>query len=245
MGKTSLFVFAAVTTVLALGCSTLARSARDAKTPEALGRAAAPVFSDNQPLATPTSALGSKGDLPCALIQGNFDPFPQTVDFLSSRSVAVLTGRFAGYGESYWNTPDHSPPDLATLRLGYAEIRTPILLDGIDALRGDSMSAAHAVLWNQGKVGCVEMTLDASPDLETGQSYAFFLRDSNSSLRQTDADLSVLAAFPVDSKGMIATAENGELSIAQLDMALDATLPVGPQKPQETSSEPDPDSGYP
>jgi hypothetical protein len=195
---------------------------------------------------TPTPEGGGEGNgLPCGLIAGTYDPWPQTIALMSETSAAVLVGRFASYGEAYWNTPDRKPPDLATLREGRAEIRTPVQLEAVEALRGDMQAADHAVLWNQGKVGCLEMTLDTSPDLRLGESYALFLKESRSTKLEADADLSVMAAWPVDEKGDVATAENGILSVTQLDSALDAGISVDKPDAEEPNTEPDPDSGWP
>jgi hypothetical protein len=154
----------------------------------------------------------------------------------------VVVGRFRGYGTAYWNTLDASRPDGAVIRRGGASIRTPVLIDFTDDIRGEPTTALQAAIPDHGEVGCDKMVTDYRVDLVEGQRYVFFLHPTTGAEGAPSADLAVMDAWPFESGDLVESRYEGPISLADLKRAI---VSGGTEQPHPSEGDEPPQDTYP
>ena len=173
----------------------------------------------------PSSAAVSAARTPrpnpdCYGIDESVDTAPPTVANVMPFTTIVVVADVRSLEAGIWNTMDGKQPDNG-VKNGpkfAPAIETPINLHVSDSWVGNASPEALRVVNPGGTAGCVDHHVNNAPDLQKGKKYVFFLQPSPDADGQRHPELPlVLEAWPVDGTGQVETAEEGSMSLAQLE----------------------------
>lgn len=185
----------------------------------------------------PQAATGSSGETAEPEYTTNWDCYgavvnrdgpPSTIAFLMTYNTAVVIADVRSIEEGIFNTRDGGPPDPPRgAGQGYdLEVQTPVNLAVSSVLYGPGDGGARRVVNDGGKAGCVEYDVQGAPRLEIGRTYAFFLSPSAFTDGRPRPELpEIRVAWPVSQRGMVATPEDGLLTLEELAKAIEAATP--------------------
>jgi hypothetical protein len=194
---------------------------------------------------SPTVIVGATTPRPsqaCFVMDESVDTAPSTVANLMPFSTTVVVAEVASIDEGIWNTKDGQQPTGHDVKRGPTfnpRIETPINLGVADAWFGDARPGALRVVNPGGAAGCSEHHVSNAAALETGATYVLFLQPSPDADGQRHPELPlVLVAWPVDDTGHVTTAEEGSLSLAQLeDLVRHPVAPATTPEPTPAGSD--------
>jgi hypothetical protein len=151
------------------------------------------------------------------------DHVPYTIANLIGVATLATAGTVKKVGDGVWNTTDGArPEESAWSRPRFdPEVFTPIDM-AVDQVLLGRLDATTVPALNEGGVAdCVVTNVPSAPDLKSGERCVFFLRSG------TDFDgtprpdrLVIITAWPIDDAGMVATEEDGTISLAAVADAI-------------------------
>jgi hypothetical protein len=187
-----------------------------------------------------SGSAAAQPDPACFGVNESVDTAPSTVANLMPFSTTVVVAQVKSIEAGVWNTKDGKQPGQG-VKNGprfNPEVDTLINLQVNDTWIGDAGPGALRVVNPGGTAGCVEYHVSNAADVQKGNTYVFFLQPSPDADGQRHPELPlVLAAWPVDGSGIVGTAEEGSLTLAQVEQLV--RHPVAPTPtPEPTSAGP-------
>lgn len=183
---------------------------------------------DATAIAAPTSSPPSEASDPsCGTATVSYDAAEPTIDNRAEGASVVAIATVASVGAARWNTDDGKAPAFDENPPDDAYIYRSVSLSITTLARGDSLGSTLEANALGGSVGCYSFEFEDSPELMSGQQYAFFLAPALTEDGKVDpATLTINAAWPVTA-GKVSTPAEGEVTIPVFLAAVEAA-PVGP-----------------
>jgi hypothetical protein len=197
--------------------------------------ASVPPSPDSSPSAVPevTASAPPLSDDYCGSATINIDYQPLTTATMAETGWDFIVVNVVGFGAAYFNTSDgKAPPGFPKDSTTDVMVYTPIDVAIDEAIGGVALSGGGRFLVEGGKVGCYTMFVTPTPQVEVGKSYVFITSVALDSTGKIELPLTKARfAWPIDSKGIVATVD-GPMSIAQLRVKVLDARPA-PSSPPE------------
>lgn len=179
---------------------------------------------DPSPVETTAASPAAIESPECYGIDESVDTPPDTVASVMSVTDLVVVADVIAIEGGNWNTVDGKAPPQRRGPHFNPGIVTPINIQVDQTLYGEGQNGALRVVNPGGTAGCFEHQVSNAARLEKGKRYAFFLQPSSDADGNLHRELPlIVAAWPVDDAGSVATPENGTLTVSQLDEAIGGT----------------------
>ena len=184
------------------------------------GSAAGAITSPAPSSTAVVAAMTPQPNPDCYGVDESVDMAPPTVANLMPYASIVVVADVKSLEAGIWNTKDGKPPARG-FKPGAKfdpQVETPVNLQVNDTWFGEARPGALRIVNPGGTAGCVEYHVSNAPNLQKGKTYVFFLQSSPDADGQRHPELPiVLEAWPVDGTGQVETAEEGSLTLAQLE----------------------------
>lgn len=180
-------------------------------------------------IAEPTSSPPTEeADPSCGSATVSYDAAEPTIANRAEGASVVVIATVDSVGPARWNTADGKAPAFDDENPPTdAYIYRPVSLSITTLARGNILGSTVGVNALGGSVGCYSFEFEDSPELKSGQQYAFFLAPALEEDGRTDpTTLSINAAWPVTA-GSVSTPVEGEVAVPVFLAAVEAA-PVGP-----------------
>jgi hypothetical protein len=158
---------------------------------------------------------------------------PTTLNDFYNLNAGAVIGKFGNIGQAHWNTPDSSRP--ADVHSTAAVPVRPLTAADPQVVAGNPNPSRMVLVG--GTVGCDTLSLGSvdSIALVAGQKYVFIVFQIDDSAGKPSGDWSLLAAWPMNDKGIVSTAADGDMTVGDIQQAL---LKGAPEVTPPTLEEP-------
>ena len=161
---------------------------------------------------------------------------PTTLNDFHNLNAGAVVGKFGSIGQAHWNTPDNARP--ADVHNTSAVPLRPLTAADPQVVAGNPNPSRMVLVG--GTVGCDTLSLGSvdSIALVPGQKYVFIVFQIDDSTGKPSGDWSLLAAWPMNDKGIVSTAADGDMTVGDIKQALLKGAPEVTPPPLEEPSGP-------
>ncbi len=179
----------------------------------------------------PTGSIATLTPAPteCVVYDLSINHAPYTVRSLVAAGSSAFVGTVLAIEGGTWNTANGAQPDPNAARGPHfdLEVLTPVNVRVDRPLAGTIKAGTVRVLREGGETGCSKVVVAGAPALDVGRQHVVWTRQGVDFDGTARPDLQVvITAWPVDDHGMVATEEDGPVSVDRL-AALIATAGGG------------------
>lgn len=183
---------------------------------------------DATAVAQPTASPAAESDPTCGSATVSYDAAEPTIANRAEGASLVVIATVDSVGEARWNTADGKAPAIeGESPPPDAHIYRPVRLSVTTLARGDLMGSTLEAKALGGTVGCYSFEFEDSPQLKSGEEYAFFLAPALPGAGAADASTLTINAAWVVTAGLVSTPVEGEVTVPVFLAAVE-TAPVGP-----------------